>query len=125
MIYLTFDSNIWIYLLDNASKKYNPLDYIEHWIEEGHVQILLPEIIHAEWGKHRESQKSVYEENLQNFFAVAKDVFDDDMIRAYYNPEQISKIIEIQFNRIDEIIRRSLIIKSNNELKAKLVDWGI
>ena len=61
MIYLTFDSNIWIYLLDSASKKSNPLDYIEHWIEEGLVKILLPEIIYKEWDKHREPQKKEYE----------------------------------------------------------------
>ena len=60
MIYLTFDSNIWIYLLGNAWKKSNPLDYLEHWIYEEHEKILLPEIIYTEWGNQKFDKNRPY-----------------------------------------------------------------
>ncbi len=125
MIYLTFDSNIWIYLLGNAWKKSNPLDYLEHWINEEHVKILLPEIIYSEWGKHREKQKEEYGKKLHEFFHMAGDIFDEGVLKDYNQPEKLNDIIEIQFKRIEEIINKSQSINVNDDLKHRLIDWGI
>lgn len=125
MIYLTFDSNIWIYLLGNAWKKSNPLDYLEHWIYEEHVKILLPEIIYTEWGNHREKQKEEYGKKLHEFFHMAGDIFDEGVLKDYNQPEKLNDIIEIQFKRIEDIINKSQSINVNDEIKHRLIDWGI
>ena len=53
MHYLTFDSNIWIYSLDESWRIENQLDYLEPWIQDGHVKLLLPEIILTEWTNNK------------------------------------------------------------------------
>ena len=53
MHYLTFDSNIWIYSLDESWRIENHLDYLEPWIQDGHVKLLLPEIILTEWTNNK------------------------------------------------------------------------
>ena len=87
MIYLTFDSNIWIYFLDNSWKEYSPLDHLEHWIEENHVRILLPEIIIDEWEKHKEIEKEKRKKSLKDFFSMADEIMPSAFLADHRKPE--------------------------------------
>ena len=49
MIYLTFDSDIWLNSLKESGEENNFIDSLEYWIENGHVKILLPENVIEEW----------------------------------------------------------------------------
>lgn len=68
MVYLIFDTNIWIYLAnghdplsnsDSGSKHFEFLDTLEHLRNENKIQILINDIIIEEWkrNKHHVNQK--------------------------------------------------------------------
>jgi hypothetical protein len=126
MIYLTFDSNIWIYLLNDSWKENNPLDYLEHWIEEGHITILLPEIILSEWDRNRDKEKVERKKKLKEFFLMADEIIPLEFIKDQRKPENIDKIVENQFIRIENLIKsKAKIIPLENETKFKLIEWGV
>lgn len=126
MIYLTFDSNIWIYLLDDSWKESNPLDYLEHWIERGLVTILLPEIIITEWDKHREEEKEKRKRLLKDFFFMAEELIPAAFWSDLKKPEKVEEIIEDQIRRIENLIKsKATTIKLDDETKMKLIDWGV
>jgi hypothetical protein len=126
MLYLTFDSNIWIYLLDDSWKEYNPLDHLEHWIDEQHIKILLPEIISIEWNKHRDKEKENRQKQIKDFFSMADDILPSAFISIHRTPENIEGIVEEQFNRIDILINtKAEIIPATPELKIKVYEWGV
>ena len=105
MIYLTFDSNIWIYLLDDSWKDENPLDYLEYWIEQGHITILIPEIVLEEWKKHREKEKENRKKKLREFFNAAEEILPSTaFIGDQKKPENIEKIVEKQIKRIEDLV---------------------
>lgn len=126
MQYLTFDSNIWIYLLDDAWKDYNPLDHLEHWIEENQVQILLPEVILTEWERNKGAEKENRRKKLREFFTMARDIVPSVFINTFNTPDNINQIIDDQFKRIDVMIRdKASIIKETSELKIFVYEWGL
>jgi len=108
MIYLVFDSNIWIYLLDESWKEDNPLDYLEHWISENHVQILLPSIILMEWEKHKIVEKEKRKKELRDFFVMADEILESSsFLGEKRKPEKQVQIIEKQFNRIENLLKNN------------------
>lgn len=126
MIYITFDSNIWIYLLDDAWKEENPLDYLEHWIEEGLLTIVLPEVILEEWDRHRMPRKEERKKKLIEFFIMADEILPSSFIRDQRKPDNIERIIEDQFKRIETIIKsKSKVITCSAATKAKIIEWGL
>lgn len=126
MIYVTFDSNIWLNLLDNAWKEENPLDHLEHWIDEGHITILLPEIITTEWNNNREKGKNERRRKLKEFFLLAEEIFPTSFIENERKPENIDKIIESQFQRIEILIKsKATTLSCSQNTKDKVFDWGL
>ncbi|WP_028788075.1 PIN domain-containing protein [Terrimonas ferruginea] len=126
MIYLTFDSNIWIYLLDNSWTLSNPLDHLEHWIDEKHIGILVPDIILTEWNNHKEAEKEYRVKKLKDFFRMAQELIPSPFIDEHNKPDNLSHIVEEQFSRIEKLIQtnsRILPIESATRLKA--VEWGV
>lgn len=108
MIYLVFDSNIWIYLLDESWKEDNPLDYLEHWISENHVRILLPSIVIKEWENHKTKEKEKRKKELRDFFAMADEILESSsFIGEKRKPENQEQIIERQFNRIENLLKNN------------------
>lgn len=126
MVYLTFDSNIWIYLLDDSWREDNALDYLEHWISENHIKILLPEVILAEWDKHKEKEKDVRKKKLRDFFSMAGEILPSSFFEDYKKPDKQSEIIESQFNRIENLIRfNAKQIDISQEVKNKAIERSI
>jgi hypothetical protein len=126
MIYLTFDSNIWIYLLDNAWTISNPLDYLEHWLAEKHVEILVPEIISTEWNKHKDIEKGYRIKKLKEFFNMAQELMPSSFIDEYNKPDNLTRIVEEQFLRIEKLIHTdSKLLPIENGTRLKAVQWAV
>ncbi len=104
MIYLTFDSNIWVYLLDNSWTASNPLDHLEHWIKEKHVKILVPDIIITEWDKLKEKQRELRVKKIREFFNMAQEIIPTAFIDQYNKPDNLERIVDDQFERIETLI---------------------
>ena len=86
MIYLTFDSNIWIYSLDESWLIESQLDYLEPWIQNGLVKLLLPNIIISEWHKHEGKQGAERERKLNEFFAMAEEILPSAFYSEFKDP---------------------------------------
>jgi len=125
MIYLTFDSNIWIYSLDESWKIENHLDYLEPWIQSGEVKLLLPKMIIDEWSKHENSQVNEREKKLNDFFVMAEEILPSAFFAEYKIPAVQRKIIEDQLNRAKNLIVKSEIIPEYSEVKDRIISDGI
>ncbi|MEO6901764.1 MAG: PIN domain-containing protein [Bacteroidia bacterium] len=125
MIYLTFDSNIWIYSLDESWQIENQLDYLEPWIQRGEVKLLLPKMIIEEWNKHEEKQVGVREKKLREFFSMAEDILPSAFFSEYKEPAAQKKIIDDQLKRAKKLILESECITEYSEVKDRIVNDGI
>ncbi|HAO05770.1 MAG TPA: hypothetical protein DCQ50_02045 [Chryseobacterium sp.] len=125
MIYLTFDSNIWIYSLDESWQIENQLDYLEPWIQRGEVQLLLPKMIIDEWSKHEKEQVGEREKKLREFFSMAEEILPSAFFSEYKEPATQRKIIDDQLNRAKSLILQSEIIPEYSEVKDRIVTDGI
>jgi hypothetical protein len=125
MIYLTFDSNIWIYSLDQSWQIENELDYLEPWIKRGDVKLLLPKIIIDEWKKHEQDQVKNREDKLKEFFQMAEEILPSSFFAEYKQPVIQKKIIEEQLNRAKQLIFQSEIIPEYPEVKDRIIKDGI
>ena len=99
MIYLTFDTNIWINSLDNSWLIDNQLDYLEQWVEDGFVKILLPQMVIDEWYRHRSIRSKERENILNKFFVMAADILPSAFFYEYNNPTTQQAIIAAQLAR--------------------------
>ena len=95
MIYITFDTNILIYALDDSWVFENQIEYIEDWISKGEVSLLIPDVILEEWSKHKIEQAEVRAKDLKKFFNTASRVLPGAFYREYNNPETIKLIIRL------------------------------
>lgn len=100
MIYLTFDSDIWLNSLKESGEDDNFIDSLEYWIENGHVQILLPENIIEEWKRNRDNKKQFLVNDWKGFFNRAKKVFSNDVIKGLKTPENLNALVEVQLTQI-------------------------
>lgn len=125
MIYLTFDSNIWIYSLDESWQIENQLDHLEHWIQKGEIKLLLPKIIIDEWNKHEKKQVVAREKKLLDFFNMAEEILPSAFFAEYKEPATQRKIIEEQLNRANNLIHQSEIIPEYPEVKDRVISDGI
>jgi len=125
MIYLTFDSNIWIYSLDESWQIENQLDYLEPWIQKGEVKLLLPKMIIAEWSKHEKEQVEEREKKLREFFGMAEEILPSAFFSEYKEPATQRKIIDDQLNRANKLILQCEIIPDYSEVKDRIVIDGI
>jgi hypothetical protein len=125
MIYLTFDSNIWIYSLDESWQIENQLDYLEPWIQNEEVKLLLPKMIIDEWEKHEKEQVNEREKKLKDFFEMAEEILPSAFFSEYKDPSNQKKIIDNQLKRAKEIILNSEIIPGYLEVKQRVIDDGI
>ncbi len=125
MIYLTFDSNIWIYSLDESWQIENQLDYLEPWIQRGEVKLLLPKMIIDEWSKHEKEQVGEREKRLREFFNMAEEILPSAFFSEYKEPATQRKIIDDQLNRAKILILQSEIIPEYPEVKDRIVSDGI
>ncbi len=126
MIYLTFDTNIWVYLLDDSWKDYNPLDTLEHWLDERLVTILLPEIIVDEWERKKDEHKLERIKKLKDFFSMADEVLPSAFIGDRRKPENLENEVGEQFKRIEHIIQsKAKRLHLEDTLKDKLIEWAV
>jgi PIN domain len=125
MIYLTFDTNIWIYSLDESWTIENQLDYLEPWIENSEVRILLPKMIISEWADHEETQTKEREKKLREFFEMAEEILPSAFFAEYKEPANQRKIIQNQLQRAKNIIDKAEIIPDYPEVKTKVIENGI
>lgn len=126
MIYLALDTNIWIYLLDEAWKGDNSLEYLEHWIAENQIRIVLPEIVQKEWNKHKEGQKQERVKKLNDFLAMAKEIFPNEFLQDQLTPEHLNHIVSEYSDRIERIIsQNSEILPIEETIKLKAIEWGL
>jgi hypothetical protein len=125
MIYLTFDSNIWIYSLDESWQIENQLDYLEPWIERGEVKLLIPKMVIDEWEKHEREQVGEREKKLRDFFNMAEEILPSAFFGEYKEPATQRKIIDDQLNRAKNLILQSEIIPEFPEVKDRIVADGI
>lgn len=125
MIYLTFDSNIWIYSLDESWRIENQLDYLEPWIERGEVKLLLPKMIIDEWNKHEKEQVEEREKKLREFFKMAEEIIPSAFFTEYKEPAAQRKIIDDQLNRAKNLILQAEIIPEYPEVRERIISDGI
>lgn len=125
MIYLTFDSNIWIYSLDESWQIENQLDYLEPWIQKGEVKLLLPKMIIDEWTKHEKEQVGEREKKLRDFFSMAEEILPSAFFAEYKEPATQRKIIDDQLNRAKNLILQSEIIPEYSEVNDRIISDGI
>lgn len=125
MIYLTFDCDIWLNSLKESGEDDNFIDSLEYWIENGHVQILLPEIIIEEWKRNRDSKKQFLVNDWKVFFNRAKKVFSTEVIKGLKTPEHLNALVEDQLKRV-EIIFDSYAIKIpiSTDFKLKAIEFA-
>lgn len=125
MIYITFDTNIWIYSLSDSWKTENELDYLEYWLETGKVKVLLPEIIKAEWYRNRDENVKDRKKALYDFFNMAKDILPSAFYQEYATPDARNKIVDQQLERINQIINNADIITMSDNIPQMIVANGI
>jgi hypothetical protein len=125
MIYLTFDTNIWIYSLDESWVTENKLDYLEDWIRNGDVKLLLPQIVIDEWNKHEAEEVEKRQKVLKVFFEMAEEILPSAFFNEYKAPSVQKKIIEEQLLRIRSIIKGSEIIPNYPEVLERVINDGI
>ncbi len=126
MIYLTFDSNIWIYSLDESWQIENILvDYLEPWIQNQEVKLLLPKIIIEEWDKNEKEQVRNRELKLKEFFGMAEEILPSAFFAEYKETSAQSKIIHDQLNRVKNLILNCEIIPDYLEVKDRIISDGI
>jgi hypothetical protein len=126
MIYITFDTNIWIYLLDDSWKEYNPLDHLEHWLEEGLLELLVPDIIKQEWEKNREAQRDRCKQLIRDFFDMADEILPSAFISGSRKPEQVDQVVDRQLQRIDALVNNlSTPAPLPVDAHQTLVAWGL
>lgn len=125
MVYITFDSNIWIYSLDDSWKIENQMDYLEYWIEQGFIKILLPQMVLDEWEKHEETQVQERIKKLKDFFEMAEDILPSAFFSEYKSPEIQRNIITSQLQRVKKMIDNCEVIPSYQEVFDRVIQDGI
>lgn len=56
MKYFLIDTCSWINLIDHGRE--NPqIDKLSYWIQEGLIELIVPELIIKEWNEHKENEK--------------------------------------------------------------------
>jgi|GEM_PF-867360 len=125
MIYITCDSNIWIYSLDESWQIENQLDYLEPWIEKGEVKLLLPKMVINEWGNHENTQADERKKKLKDFFNMAEEILPSAFFSEYKQPKIQKKIIDDQLNRAKKIVLQSEIIPDYPEVTTRVINDGI
>ncbi len=125
MIYLTFDTNAFIYSLDDAWKSTNELDYLESWINDGNIKLLLPTIICEEWNNNKEKETKERKKIFKNFFKMADEILPSAFFSDYKKEEVLNKIVENQLQRIENIIDNAKKIDVSSEIEKKIIEIGI
>jgi hypothetical protein len=125
MIYLTFDSNIWIYCLDESWQIENHLDYLEPWIENGQVRLLLPKMVINEWEKHENKQVEERQKKLRDFFSMAEEILPSAFYTEFKEPAVQRSIIAAQLNRAKSLIYGSDVIPEYPEVNERIILDGI
>lgn len=115
MIYVTFDSCIWLNLLKESWEENNSIDAIEFWIEHEDISILLPEIILIEWENNRASKVKTLSSDWKNFYNRVKNVFGTEILTEQNTPENIKELVNNQLSRVESIFK-------NNSIKIPITD---
>lgn len=125
MVYVSFDTNIWIYSLDESWKLDNLLDYIEYWQETGVIEIVLPEIIIDEWERHEEREVLERKKTL-NKLVVSLNQFVPKSYLIELNEEHTqTRLIDEQLERIHKVLSKSTKVSPSQKVKDKVIEDGI
>ncbi|HLP96137.1 MAG TPA: PIN domain-containing protein [Saprospiraceae bacterium] len=123
MLYLTFDSDIWLNSLKESGEENNFIDSLEFWIENGHVKILLPENVIDEWKRNRDKKKQTLVNDWKSFFNRAKKVFSTDVVSVLMTPDKLNERVEEQLKRVEAIFDSYAIkIPITNDYKLKATE---
>ncbi len=123
MIYLTFDSDIWLNSLKESGEENNFIDSLEYWIENGYIKILLPENVIDEWKRNRDKKKQTLVNDWKSFFNRAKKVFSTDVVSVLMTPDKLNERVEEQLKRVEAIFDTYAIkIPITNDYKLKATE---
>lgn len=148
MIYLTIDTNNWIYLANSRNPESNKfeegrhvklLETLRNLIDEGHAQVLSCPLIIAEWKRNEVHTKELilkYKNQLKatvdTFNIVAKSLEDSDltilqMILQKYEAN-INAQIKANTEHIEQItnlIQKAIHYEISDKIKAIAADWAV
>lgn len=123
MIYLIFDSDIWLNSLKESGEENNFIDSLEYWIENGFVKILLPEIIIDEWKRNRDNKKQVLVNDWKAFYNRAKKTFSASAVNQLMTPDNLNNLVEAQLKRVESIFDTYAVkIPITNDCKLKAIE---
>ncbi len=121
MIYLIFDSDVWLNSLKESGEEDNYMDSLEFWINDGFVKILLPEIIITEWDRNRDEKKRVLIKEWRSFYQKVKEELGTDVVKTLNTPDVLDAKVEKQLKKVEDIFQNHAIkipISSNHKLLA-------
>lgn len=125
MIYLTFDTNIWLNTFDESWSFDDHMDYLEYWIAQGQVKLLLPELVIKEFKNNKSKQVEQRKEDLRKFFEMAKEVFPAAFFQEYASPIKQANLINSQIDRIQKLLDSAQKIPMSEDLFQEIFDWGV
>lgn len=125
MIYLTFDSNIWVLALDQSWTVDMELEYLNYWVNSGQIKLLLPDVIKHEWKKNRAKQQKHRRDRLGDFFAMAEEILPSSFFQDYLSEDMQDAIIDAQIARIDTLIDNAEFIPISPRIRDKVLSDGI
>jgi hypothetical protein len=125
MIYLTLDTNILIYTVEESWRESNSLDFIEQWISNGSITLLLPEVILQEWERNKKNEFDKQKKRLNEFFEFANNVLPSAFFTKYKNQDSQEVIIDSQLQRIEKLLSGCKRIPLYDEVKQRVIQNGI
>jgi hypothetical protein len=125
MIYVSFDTNIWIYSLDESWKLDNLLDYIEYWQDNQIIEVVMPEIILDEWKRHQEKEVLHRKNKLRSLVASLNQFIPKSYLLELNEESTQIRLIDEQLNRIEQILSKSTNVPLSQEVKDRVLEDGI
>ena len=118
MIHLLIDTCIWKKLVSTYEISPSLLQ-IDKWVNNGHINLLCPEILKQEWGKHREKEferilKSVQKQKKSITLLAEGNSTLLDKINDQHAIEKLQEQVEI----IDKLFEKSTFIPESDRVMA-------
>ena len=135
MTNLLLDTCVWLDLAKSRSEKL--LDFLEYYVEENLVNLLVPEIVLTEFERNKDRIINDNVKALGNqidkitdiiIAHESKDVRDEMTIRLTdlkHKIPRISESISSSVEKIEKLFSTAEILYANNEIKLKAVDRGM
>jgi hypothetical protein len=106
MIYVTFDTCVWLELLKaNYHAPVNIFEEVLFLIEKRHITCITTENLNREWQRNKSKKKDEVFGALKKMDELYLVNFkDNDVLNAMYRPEKIADVTDTRIARIDQIL---------------------